>query len=269
MGKSLTELAQTVAAAFVAARREAEPLAMYPGERPVDLSQAYRIQDAAIVLDGRPIVGWKVGRINAPLDVTLGSNRLAGPVFADGAVHASAEHIPGMPVFAGGFAAGEAEFLLHICADWDGAIPRDDAGTKDIIDAVHLGIEVASSPYTGINEDGPLVTISDFGNNHGIVIGPQLDGWRNLDLCAIPVRTEIDGKAVGEATAATMLDGPYGAVRFLLSNLASRGIAFSGGLWISTGAVTGVHPVEPGQHVRATFGTHGSLQCTIVAARSC
>jgi 2-keto-4-pentenoate hydratase len=112
-----------------------------------------------------------------------------------------------------------------------------------------------------------LVTVSDFGNNHGVVMGPVLDGWRELDLCAIVVRTEVAGETVGEATAATMLDGPYGAVRFLLGNLSARGFDLSQGLWVSTGAITGVHPVEPGQKVTAVFGEHGSLSCMISLAQ--
>ncbi len=266
MGKRLTEQAEKIAAAFVAARRDAVPLNVYPGDPPTGLSQAYAIQDAAIQLDGRTIVGWKVGRINAPLDAQLGCNRLSGPVFEDGLITGEPVAVLSMPVFAGGFAAGEAEFLLHVAPGWNGDVPTDDAATREIIDAVHLGIEVASSPYPGINADGPLVTISDFGNNLGVVIGPELVGWRDIDLCAIPVTTEVDGIVVGEATAAAVLDGPYGAVRFLLSNLTERGFDLSAGLWVSTGAVTGVHPVVPGQHVRASFGTNGSVDCNIVAA---
>lgn len=267
MGKSLTEEAQTVAAAFVAARRAAKSLKDYPGVRPTDLEQAYRIQDAAIALDGRSVVGWKVGRINAPLDTQLGCDRLSGPVFEDGLVHAGPDGVPAMAMFADGFGAGEAEFLLHVKPGWNGVAPSDDAETRDIVDAVHLGIEVASSPYPGINADGPLVTISDFGNNLGIVVGPELFGWRDLDLCAIPVTTRVDGAPVGEATAASMLDGPYGAVRFLLKNLTARGFDLSAGLWVSTGAVTGVHTVVPGQKVTAHFGDYGSVACTTVAAK--
>lgn len=263
----MTEQAQSVATAFVSARRAARPLADYPGTAPQDLDAAYRIQDAAIRLDGRTVAGWKVGRIWPPLDAELGSNRLSGPVFADEVVSPDAGEVPAMAVFSGGFAAGEAELLLHVAPGWSGAVPNDDAGTRAIIDEVRLGIEIASSPYARINADGPLVTVSDFGNNHGVVLGPVLEGWRNLDLCEIPVRTEVDGQTVGEATAATMLDGPYGAVRFLLGNLAARGFDLSPGLWVSTGAITGVHPVAPGQKLTAVFGAHGSLSCTIVPAQ--
>lgn len=263
----MTEQAQSVATAFVSARRAAQALAEYPGSAPQDLAAAYRIQDAAIRLDGRAVAGWKVGRIFPPLDSQLGANRLSGPVFADDVVSAAHGEVPAMPVFTGGFAAGEAELLLRVAPGWNGDVPTDDAATRAILDDVRLGIEVASSPYAKINADGPLVTVSDFGNNHGVVMGPALQGWRDLDLCAIVVRTEIDGAAVGEATAATMLDGPYGAVRFLLENLSARGFDLSHGLWVSTGAITGVHPVVPGQRVTAVFGDHGSLSCTICQAQ--
>ena len=265
-GEGLTEQAQSVATAFVAARRMAQPLGNYPGAPPQDLVSAYRIQDAAIRFDGRTVAGWKVGKINPPLDHLLGANRLSGPIFADQVVDAASGMVPAMPVFADGFAAGEAELLLHIAPGWNGAIPTDDADTRDLIDEVRLGIEIASSPYAGINADGPLVTISDFGNNHGVVMGPALKNWHALDLCDIKVRTEIDGAVAGESTAATMLDGPYGAVRFLLENLSSRGFVLSSGLWVSTGAITGVHQVEAGQKVTAIFGQHGSLSCTISLA---
>jgi 2-keto-4-pentenoate hydratase len=258
--------AQAIATAFVEARRAARALVSYPGAAPIDLCAAYRIQDAAIVLDGRPITGWKVGRINAPLDRELGSNRLAGPIFGETVVALTNGEVPVMPVFADGFAAAEAELLLHIAPGMADARPVTDAETRLVIDEVRLGIEIASSPYPGINADGPAVTTSDFGNNHGLVMGAPLAGWQEIDLCAIPVRTLIDGAVIGEATAATMLDGPYGAVRFLLANLAERGIDISGGTWVSTGAITGVHQVVPGQSALAEFGSYGSVHCTIGAA---
>lgn len=253
---------KAIAAAFVEARRKGRAIATYPGVRPETLDQAYTIQDAALSLDGRAVVGWKVGRINTPLDSALGANRLAGPIFAD-AVYADGD---ATPVFAGGFIAGEAELMLHVANGFNGNLPVDDAGTKALIDEIRLGIEVASSPYAGINADGPCVTISDYGNNGALVLGAVLDGWRDIDLCAIPVTTRIDAAVAGQATAATMLDGPYGAVRFLLGNLAKRGIDTSGGLWVSTGAITGVHEAAVGQQVSASFGDYGTVQCTLVPA---
>lgn len=257
------ETEQAIAKAFVEARRAGSRLAAYPGTGPTTLADAYRIQDTALSIDGREVVGWKVGRINAPLDAQLGANRLAGPIFSD----ALAEDGAAMPVFAEGFIAGEAEWLLHVAPGFVGPVPTNDAETKAIIDDIRIGIEIASSPYPGINTDGPCVTVSDYGNNAGLVLGARVEGWADLDLCAISITTQIDDAVVGEATAATMLDGPYGAVRFLLGNLMARGIDVSGGLWVSSGAVTGVHQAVVGQSVSASFGDLGTVSCTLTQAQ--
>lgn len=261
---AVNELA--IASAFVAARREGRALPAYPGRKPADLAGSYRIQDLAIRIDGRKVVGWKVGKINPPDDARLGTDRLAGPVFADCVAEAADGRVPDMPVFAGGFAAAEAELMLHVRSSHGGPLPATNDEARGLVDAIRLGIEVANSPYPGINADGPCVTASDFGNNGGLVMGAPLAGWRDIDICAIPVTTEIDGQLIAQATAATMLDGPYGAVRFLLQNLTARGIDWSDGLWVSTGAITGVHPVRIGQIATVTFCGFGKVSCRIVAA---
>lgn len=251
-----TEIARN----FVEARRSGVALTRYPGDKPAAMADAYRIQDEAIALTGRPVAGWKVGKIDPPLEAR---NRLAGPIFAD---QVTQQDGAAMPVFAGGFAAAEAEFLLRL-----GTAPRagqthwsiEEAST--LIDAVHVGIEIASSPYPRINADGPLVTISDFGNNNGLVVGAAIPHWASEPLADWPVALLVNGEQVGAATAATMLDGPFGAVRFLLEHAAARGLTLEAGQWISTGAVTGVHPVAIGDHVEARFGPRFRIGCTIVA----
>lgn len=254
--------AQRIAEAFVAARRDGRALADYPGPAPADLIEGYAIQDAAIALAGRLIGGWKVGRASPPVD---GVQRLAGPIFADQIV--TAADAPSMPIFAEGFGAAEAEFLLRV-----GAAPpaskahftRDEA--KALIDAVHVGIEVASSPFAGINRHGAPVTVSDFGNNNGLVVGPAISDWRDEHFESWPVELRINGAPAGEGRAAAMLDGAIGAARFLFEALAARGIALAPGHWISSGAVTGVHPVTVGDAVEARFAERWRVTCTIAAA---
>lgn len=252
---------QQIAEHFLAARRMAAALPDYPGDVPATLADAYAIQDAAIALDGKPIIGWKVGRIHPPLNAQFGNDRLAGPIFT------SAEDGASMPVFAHGFAAAEAEFLLRVGqAPADG---RSDLSLEEaaaLVDAVHVGIEIASSPLPTINDLGPAVTISDFGNNHGLVIGRSIQSWRDGAYADWPVSLLIDGVEAGTGVASAMPDGPIGAVRFLVRCLAERGIALPPGTWISTGAVTGVHPVRPGQTVEARFGDEYRTCCHIEEA---
>lgn len=251
-----------IARTFVDARRSGGVVPEFPGDVPATLDQAYAVQDAALLLADGVVAGWKVGRINPPLD---GVDRLAGPIFADQVVMASADPVA-MPVFAKGFAAAEAEFLLRIGTTPD---PAKTSYTMEearaAVDAVHVGIEIASSPFPGINDHGATVTVSDFGNNNGLVVGADAEGWRTGDVNEWPVELRINGALIGTATTATMLDGPFGAVRYLLEHMAARGIALSPGQWISTGAVTGVHPVAIGDRVEARFDGRFAVHCTIKA----
>ena len=253
------------ARAFVEARKAGHSLAAYPGERPHDLAEAYRIQDAALSLwQPRPIGGWKVGRINPPDDARLGTDRLAGPIFADTIVDGT-ESEPVLPVFADGFAAGEAELLLRLRVPPASRFPRNGLEALGWIDDVRIGLEIASSPYAGINADGACVTVSDHGNNAGLVLGPQVTSERWGELRSIEVETRVGDEVVGRASVATMLDGPLGAVRFLLGNLAERGIEPQAGWWISSGAITGVHPIVPGNRLTARFIGIGEITCRIEA----
>ncbi|UVO54150.1 2-keto-4-pentenoate hydratase [Sphingomonas sp. SUN039] len=256
--------AEATARAFVGARRTAQALTEYPGEVPVTLEEAYRIQDAAIRLHGGAIAGWKVGRIQPPLDLHFGTTRLAGPIFAD-LVHPVAP-VRDAPIFTGGFGAVEAEFLFKL-----GTVPtgRTDWSIPDALDcvtAVHIGFEIASSPFTGINRMGPTVTASDFGNNNGLLVGPAVDDWQNGGIDSMTVTTLIDGAVVGTGQAASFPGGCGGSIAFLLGNLARRGIAIAPGTWVSTGAVTGVHEIAAGSTAVAEFGSSDSIACRIVAA---
>lgn len=256
--------ADAIARALLGARHAASGLSAYPGTLPTTLAQGYAIQNAAMAAHGEDVAGWKVGRILPPLSDHYGADRLAGPIFID-TVKQADDTAKGY-IFAEGFGAAEAEFLLRIGtmpAFGKTAFTLEEAAAH--IDAVHIGIEIASSPFVGINENGPAVTVSDFGNNNGLLIGPAIPDWRNSDFADTDVSVFIDGAVIGTGRASNFPDGVIGSARFLLQNLAERGIALPAGSWISSGAVSGVHRVKVGQRVIADFRRFGSLSCTIEA----
>lgn len=250
---------------FVEARQRGQHLTDYPGTVPDTLASAYAVQDAAIKAFDRYVVGWKVGRIFPPLSDTFGANRLAGPIFTTTTL--TDANPPVGQVFAGGFGAAEAEFLFQIGPDLPPG--KQDYTLEDIqqlITAVHVGIEIASSPLPTINELGPAVTVSDFGNNNGLIIGAPIENWQTSNFADWIVALEIDGTVAGEGSASSFPDGPIGSVRFLLNNLGARGISIYAGTWISSGAITGVHQVTSGQSIRAIFAPTLSVYCTIETA---
>ncbi len=259
--------ARDIAAAFVDARRSATALAEYPGTKPGTFSDAIAVQTEALAQYDGVVSGWKVGRINSPWFEKVGVNRLPGPIFATSVQQAAISETPVGVIFKNGFGAVEAEFVFRI-----GQSPAAGQSTfslaeaADLIGGVSIGIEIASSPFAGINTEGPLVTISDFGNNNGLIVGQEIPDWRNSDLDNWAIEGRIDGMIVGQGQAASFPDGPLGSVKFLIENLIARAIPVTPGLLISTGAVTGVHEISAGQSFEARFGEFGTIGCTIAYA---
>lgn len=257
-----------IAARLVDARRERRALDAYPGPVPSSLEEGYRIQEAAIARWPDEIAGWKIGLVAPEMRARLGSDRIAGPIFARDVRHARAGETVSFPVFTGGFAAVEGEFVFRIAADAPaGKTTWTDAEALDLVAAVQIGVETAGSPMAAINDLGSTVVSSDFGNNFGVIIGPEIEDWRTR-LNDIRVTTMIDGRDVGSGNASVLPGGPIAGLTFLLAHLAARGRPLRRNQLISSGAITGVHDIVAGQASIITFENAGSITCRATPALS-
>lgn len=255
----------SIARTFVDSRLDAVAVPVWPGDEPASLDAAYAIQDEAISLWPDRVAGWKLGRIPPPLDARFGAGRLAGPIFAANVWTAGSEPTA-FGVIPGGFAAVEAEYVLELGQD----VPsRDDWTTDQVADLVaraYIGVEIAGSPFPGINDHGPAVTAADFGNNAGLILGGVIESWRER-LPALTCRTLIDDAVIGTGGAASIPNGPLDSLAFLLKVLHRRGRTLTAGQLISTGAATGVHAIAIGQRALADFGPDGAIACVAVTAK--
>lgn len=264
MVDSASDEGQAIALSMTSARREAKGLDHYPGPVPASLEDAYRIQDRAIGLWPDRIAGWKLGRIPPPLDAQYGAGRLAGPIFSRAIWSAGPEPIS-FAVIDGGFAAVEAEYIFEIGEaasgqrDWS----RDDVA--HLVSRTMIGVEIAGSPFSGINDHGPAVTISDFGNNAGLILGNEVADWRQR-LDSLTCAVSIDGQSVGVGGAHLIPNGPLDSLVVLLGILGRRNLDLEVGQLISTGAATGVHRIHIGQSARADFGADGLIDCRAIKA---
>jgi len=258
---------QDVSGNFVAARQQAKGLPGFPGELPETLEEAYAIQSMSIAAWPDEVTGWKVGMVPPDYRARFADSRLAGPIFRS-SVHVYEGQSIAMPVFADGFAAIEAEFVYIIGRDIaPSPQPLSLEQAADHVSALHIGVEIASSPLPTINDLGPTSIISDFGNNAGLIIGPEIRDWQSIANGDLPVSVVIDGEEAGRASAAAIPDGgPIAAVAFLIPLLGKRGITLKAGDAISSGAVTGVHQAPVGAVSRADFGSFGAIDLSLVAA---
>ena len=206
------------------------------------------------------VAGWKVGTIAPDLRVQMGAERLAGPIFRQSVVSIAPGEQRTMPIFAGGFAAVEAEFVIRLATRIEPAARTyTDAELIERIAAVHIGAEIASSPLADINRLGPCCVVSDFGNNAGLVLGPEVPDWAACAPETMTVTVTVDGEQVGAADAGSIEGGFLRVLRFIVELSAHRDIALDEGALISTGAVSGIHEVTEASVSTIDFGTCGSF----------
>jgi 2-keto-4-pentenoate hydratase len=258
---------EAVAEQFVRARQDAEALLDFPGTIPDTLNTAYAYQDRAIALWPDNVAGWKVGRIGPPWLERVGEDRLVGPIFRRGIRLAPPEALIDFPAFKGGFAAIEAEYVFRLAVDADpDKIQWTPEEAAQVVSGLHVGIETAGSPLAAINELGPTVVVSDFGNNAGLLLGPAIPGWRHRSFDTLTCETFIDERCVGRGGALSLPGGPLAAAAFALGRCARRGLPLKAGYVISTGATTGIHDIRIGQSARVRFAGVAELVCRAVAA---
>jgi 2-keto-4-pentenoate hydratase len=258
---------RAIAEQFVRARLRAEALSAFPNGVPNSLDAAYETQDCAIALWPDRVAGWKVGKIEPPWSERLGEDRLVGPIFEQGIRDSAAGRTVDFPVFERGFAAVEAEFVFRLVR---GAPPDkvtwtvEEAAQLDC--ALHVGIETAGSPLAVINDLGPLVVVCDFGNNAGLLLGPEIADWRGRPLASLTCEAFIEGRSVGRGGVLSLPGGPLAALAFALRRCAERGHPLAAGDLVSTGATTGIHEIRSGEQVRVRFDGVAELRCRAVAA---
>ncbi len=257
---------EIVASAFVAARKARLHLERFPGALPQDRGTAYAIQAAQIKKRPERVVGWKVAMTAASFREVFGEERLSGPVFESRFFDARGSGaVADWSVFKGGFAAVEAEFVAVIAHDVPafGRKPTQQEAAG-LISALHIGMELAGSPLATLHDLGPFAVVADCGNNDGVILGPEIPGWRTHANEDLKASMSINGEIAGNGSAASIMGGPLEAVAFLVHHLETRGLGLKAGDIVSTGATTGIHMVRPGDAVLADFGIGGQIRIHII-----
>ena len=268
-GNELSQELNDISERLVTARANGEALPGFPGTLPDNLQDAYAIQTASIARWPDKIVGWKVGMVPPEFRPALGAKRLSGPIFASSVVTVDSGSATTMPIFDGGFAAVEAEFVLRLGTTVQPTSKEfSDEELIDLVGALHVGAEIASSPMAVINKLGPVCVVSDFGNNAGLLLGPSVPNWSSLPSDALTATVSVDDVVVGAATAGAIEGGLLQPLRFLVRLCAERGLVLNEGTLISSGAVTGIHDVEVNSKAHVDFGTFGAFNVAFEAKQA-
>jgi 2-keto-4-pentenoate hydratase len=238
------------------------PLAAIPEDiRPASIEDSERIA-ARLRSDPGPLDGWKAGASSPAQMRDLGvSTPPTAPLPAGVLVEspadldASAYYLPVM----------EAEVAFRMASDLP---PRDQPySVEEVSDAVagaHIAIEAANFPFEGGPAAGmPSIIAAGFAVAY-LVLGPEIEYWRERDLRALDVQLLLDGEV-----AATGLEGaarcdPLGVLVSMANDFSARGFGLEAGQVVTTGAAAAPTPAQPGQTVTVRFGDVGEVIARLV-----
>jgi 2-keto-4-pentenoate hydratase len=247
------------------ARLTREAIGSLPEEcRPATLDDGYRIQDELhrlLAPDLGPLAGHKIGCTTPVMQAYLGiPHPCAGGVFA-GTVHQGAAALRARDYRRVGV---ECEVAVRLGQDLPpGSGPYDRGRVGEAVAAVMAAIEVVDDRYADFRTLGVPTLIADDFFDAGAILGPEVAGWRDLDLAAVHGTTWIGDREAGRGQGSAVMGHPLEALAWLAEALAARGQGLRAGEIVLLGSVVETRWLEPGDRVRITIDGLGEARATL------
>ena len=265
-GGGIGDHARAAAELLLQARRKRRPLQDGLPEqlRPATLDEGYEVQAALVQAWGATPLGYKIGCTSELAQQALGvSEPFAGRVLEGCLLESPAVFTPADYIFH----LLEPEFAFRLR---DPLPPRPQPYGRDevaaAVDLAYPAIEVVTSSYGAAwSETGVVQLVADNAAHALLVLGPGGTAWRDLDLAAQRVELRIDGEVVTEGRGASALGHPLAALTWLANDRAWRGGGLRAGEVVTTGVVTGLRDLQPGQTALADFGPLGRAELRAAA----
>ncbi len=254
--------ADAIAAAIVETRKALGKMEDYPGPAPQDLGQALEIQDAVVRQFGEPVAGWKIGCTSKAAQETLGTD---GPFFGPligSRFYASGAQVETAPT---SLRVVEPEIALRLGHD---LAPRSEPySVEDVmaaVETVHPSLEVIDRRLPGGFADGVLWHITDCGLSDALVLGP---GTADVSADALPeiaVEARVNGVVVSTGIGRNALDGPQLALQWIANTFSTLGRTLEAGQVVSTGLLTSIFTLNPGDEIEAEYAQLGSVSAKLL-----
>jgi 2-keto-4-pentenoate hydratase len=239
----------SIAARLLQARRQGARISLSMAEMPRDFEEGFEIQERVVPELASAIIGWKVMPVaNGPV--------IYAPILQSGRVEAN-----GTWTVVGSEPAGlELEIAFRF-----GRAVTPDASADALLDAVaaaHVVFELCQSRLAEPASLPRHVQLADCIANAGIVVGPEIARWREIDLSGRSGRLLVDGKLHAEGKS---LD-PIAALLLLPPAMARRGRRLEAGQIVITGSLIGMNWLTGRHALKGMVEGCGEVGITLAAA---
>jgi 2-keto-4-pentenoate hydratase len=147
------------------------------------------------------------------------------------------------------------------------AKPYAPAEVAAAVATCHPAMEIAASAYGDTDwRRAPLgASVADNIAHAGLVLGEGRRDFRRFDLAALRIDVWVDGKRHSTGQGANALGNPLFSLTWLVNSLSRDGLGLHPGEVVTTGLLTGLVVLEPGQRAEALYGPFGA--CRVSLAR--
>lgn len=250
-------LAQHVEAAaqlLCEARVAGRPIERLPAVcEPHSDNDAYQIQDAVIARLGEAVGGWKIGV------ATEAAAAFCAPILARMVRPSPASYADGELRLIG----IEGELALRLGRDLP---PRERPYEPAEVlfgATLHPAIEVVDSRFPDPRVLARPVMLADNYANGGLVYGPAVPSWQQLDLAATRMAITEDGRPFADSSMGAARDPVAALVEF--ANLMRGRGGVKAGIFVTTGSWTGLVFTRRGVRIGADFGPLGRVEIAFPA----
>lgn len=261
----MTDRLDVIAREIIRQHQAGERYANLTGDpAPRDIGEAYAAQFRLHEIhakEGRgPLGGRKIALASAVQQQLCGVDHpIAGGIFANEMFES-----PATLRLADYHGLG-LEFELAVILGEDlapGDGPFDAAAVRARTTAIRPAFEMIIDRGADYSDLNALTMAADNAWCAGIVLGPEIAGWRDMDVDAIPVSLHWNDEA--PATAKVGDADPFGSLAWVANVLTGAGQVVKAGEVVITGSVIKTRAPEVGDKVRYDVGGLGSVELSVV-----
>jgi len=239
----------SIAARLVTARQEGARISLATAELPQDFEQGFAIQERVVSALASPVIGWKVMPVaNGPV--------IYAPILQSGRIEANAT----WQVVGSEPAGLELEIAFRMRRPVAAEAPAEQV--LDAVAAAHVVFELCQSRIADPGAQPRQVMLADCIANAGIVVGSEIEAWRERDLKARAGRLLVDGKVHVEGKSVD----PIAALLLLPPALGRRGRRIEADQIVITGSLIGMNWLTGRHDLNGVIDDCGEVAMSLAAA---
>ena len=256
---------QNAARFLYEAHRNGSPFEPLPRDlSPTTIEEAYGIQEAfqgLLAPERGPLAGYKIALTTPVMQQMVGYPAPCFGVVFWGLVRNSPATVVSSDY---GRLGAECEVAVRLAHDLPASgAPYNRGQVTAAVEAAMAAFELVddrSADYSNIHF---FSLVADNAWNAGVVLGPDVAAWRDVDLGNASGVMAINGEEAGKGYGRDVLGHPMEALTWLANELAARGRGLSAGMIVMTGSIVSTKFLSPGDAASFAFEGLGEISLTV------